>query len=469
MSEPLAASPGTTEGLTEREATLRLERDGPNEIPALGRRNILEIAIGVLSEPMFAMLLAASAIYLTLGDFTEAVALSLFATFSVSIALVQELRSERVLAALRDLTSPRALVIRDGRQRRIPGREVVRDDVIVFAEGDRVPADAWIVSGHDTAVDESLLTGESAPVRKRAATAERPQALRPGGDDLPCIFSGTLIVRGHGRARVTATGATSEIGKIGGALGGIRVEAPRLQAETRRIVRTFAAFGAAVSLAAGLLYGFATQSLLNGLLSGIAVGMSMLPEEFPLVLTVFMVMGAWRIAQARVLTRRAASIETLGSVTVLCTDKTGTLTENRMSLAHAETDGETWERNLSEGAFSSTIHRLLHTATLAGLRDPFDPMESALQKLWRDSDPALDGLFGARELVEHHGIRPDRLVMTQIWRTRRGRDNPGGGEGRAGSHRRDVPAFSGANRNRPAACRRARLAGYARARHRFIG
>lgn len=401
-------------GLTEHDAALRLARDGPNEIPAIGQRNVLQIAVGILSEPMFALLLGASLIYLALGELTEAVALSLFATFSVSIALVQEIRSERVLAALRDLTSPRALVVRDGRQRRIPGRDVVLDDVMILAEGDRVPADAWLIAGYDLSADESLLTGESAPVRKRPAAHGPVQHLRPGGDDLPCVFSGTLIVRGHGRARVTATGVASEIGKIGSALGKIRVEAPRLQGETRRIVRVFAVVGAVVSVAAGSLYGLARASWLDGLLSGIAVGMSMLPEEFPLVLAVFLVMGAWRIAQARVLTRRAASIETLGAVTVLCTDKTGTLTENKMRLIHAATFDETWDAN--DETHSPAIQNLLKVATLAGLQEPFDPMERALQDVWRQQDTSLALVFGGRELMEHEGVTPERLAMIQVWR-----------------------------------------------------
>ncbi len=405
-----------SDGLSEQEAARRLVAEGANEIPSLGRRNPAEILLGILSEPMFALLLGAAAIYLALGDFNEAVALSLFATFSVSIALVQELRSERVLEALRDLTSPRALVVRDGRQRRIPGREVVRDDLIMLAEGDRVPADAWIVSGHEICADESVLTGESAPVRKSAAPGRSPGPLRPGGDDLPAVFSGSLIVRGHGRARVTATGSKSEIGKIGSALGAIRVEAPRLQSETRRIVRVAAIAGLAVSATAALAYGLARHSWLDGVLSGIAVGMSLMPEEFPLVLAVFMVMGAWRIAQARVLTRRAASIETLGAITVLCTDKTGTLTENNMQLVHAETVSEAWDRQTN--GLTPAIRELLETAVLAGLQDPFDPMERALQGTWRQQTASLATLFDERELLEHRGVSAERLAMTQVWRDR---------------------------------------------------
>ena len=282
---------------------------------------------------MLALLLVGGIIYLILGDLKEAIILVAFATMSILITVVQETRTERVLEALRDLTSPRALVIRGGQRRRIAGRDVVRGDLIVLSEGDRVPADAILLQAQDLQADESLLTGESVPVRKIARGAHAAHSPhRPGGDDLPEVFSGSLIVRGTGLAEVTATGVKSEIGKIGQALRALETEPPRLQAETRRLVRLFALVGVAVSVLAVLLYELMRGGWLDAILAGIALGMSMLPEELPVVLTVFMAMGAWRISLARVLTRRAAAIETLGSATVLCTDKTGTLTENRMSI-----------------------------------------------------------------------------------------------------------------------------------------
>ena len=273
---------------------------------------------------MLALLVGGGAVYLLLGDLKEAVILLAFATMSILITVVQESRTERVLEALRDLTSPRALVIRDGERKRIAGREVVRGDLVVIAEGDRVPADATLVECQGLRTDESLLTGESVPVRK---VAQRDRASlaghRPGGDDLPCVFSGSLVVSGTGIGEVIAIGALSEIGRIGQSLSTLETEQPRLQQQTRRLVRVFALVGAAVSILAVLLYGTLRGGWLDAVLGGIALGISMLPEEFPVVLTVFMAMGAWRISRARVLTRRAAAIETLGSATVLCTDKTG--------------------------------------------------------------------------------------------------------------------------------------------------
>jgi Ca2+-transporting ATPase len=320
-------------GLTEVEAQQRLQSEGYNELPYQDRRTPFRIIMEVLREPMLALLLGGGLIYLLLGDLTEALILLGFAIMSVAITVIQETRTERVLEALRDLTSPRALVIRDGARRRIAGREVARGDLVVLAEGDRVPADAVLVQAHDVQADESLLTGESVPVRKIAATGIPPIGARPGGDGLPFVYSGSLVVRGSGLAHVVATGPHSEIGKIGESLHELETEPPRLQVQTARLVRLAALGGATVSVMAVVLYGTLRGGWLDAVLAGITIGMSMLPEEFPVVLTVFMAMGAWRISKARVLTRRAASIETLGSATVLCTDKTGTLTENRMSIA----------------------------------------------------------------------------------------------------------------------------------------
>jgi Ca2+-transporting ATPase len=287
-------------GLSESEAQARLKSEGFNELPRGDRRTAFRIVLEVMREPMLALLLGGGVIYLALGDLQEALILLVFALASIVITVVQETRTERVLEALRDLTSPRALVIRDGARKRIAGREVVRGDIIVLAEGDRVPADAVLWQGQDLQADESLLTGESVPVRKLARTAAVPDApARPGGDDLPQVFSGALIIRGTGVAEVTATGARSEIGKIGQSLSTLEPEPPRLQAQTQRLVRLFALVGGVASVLAVVLYGLFRGGWLDAVLAGIALGMSMLPEEFPVVLTVFMAMGAWRISRAR--------------------------------------------------------------------------------------------------------------------------------------------------------------------------
>ncbi|HET9108705.1 MAG TPA: cation-translocating P-type ATPase [Steroidobacteraceae bacterium] len=403
-------------GLTAREAAERLRAEGPNALPELERRTALRIIIEVVREPMFALLLGAGVLYLLIGSRGEALVLFAFACLSVAIAIIQEGRSERVLEALRDLTSPRALVIRDGEQVRIPGREVVRGDLLVLAEGDRVPADAMLISGDDVQADESLLTGESVPVRKRPSRAAPPSHAAPGGDDQSLVFSGTLIVTGGGLAIVTATGVRSEIGKIGHSVTRITPEPPRLQVQTRRFVTGFAIVGLSLSAIAALLYGLLRGAWLQGLLGGIALAMSMLPEEFPLVLTVFMVMGAWRLSRSRVLTRRPAAIETLGAATVLCTDKTGTLTRNLMSVAWLERDAQCAAAVDGPGAAAGTLNPpladLLEIAVLASRPEAVDPMDRALVRLAGDAGGAPAGA----ELVRGYPWQPELPALVQVWR-----------------------------------------------------
>jgi P-type Ca2+ transporter type 2C len=399
-------------GLSRREAQRRLAQEGFNELPRADRRTPWRIALEVLREPMLALLLGGGAVYLLIGDLQDALILLLFAMLSVVIAVAQEARTERVLEALRDLTSPRALVVRDGEQMRIAGREVVRGDLLVLAEGDRIAADALLDCCDDLQADESLLTGESVPVRKRARSAALDHTPRPGGDDLPMVYSGALVVRGSGLAEVVATGARSEIGKIGQSLRDVPTETSPLRTQTRQVVRLFALVGGAISLLAVLLYGLLRGSWLEAVLAGIALGMSMLPEEFPVVLTVFLAMGAWRISRARVLTRRSAAIESLGAATVLCTDKTGTLTLNHMRIAELRSYRESRFDvcTIGTGALSTECGELLHCGVLASATDPFDPMEKAFHALHQatDAEHAV--------LLRRYGLRPDLLAVTQVWR-----------------------------------------------------
>jgi Ca2+-transporting ATPase len=414
-------------GLTAAEAAERLAREGPNELPQAQRRTIWHIVGEVAREPMFQLLVAAGVIYLVMGDRGEAGMLLGFVLITMAITVVQEQRTERVLETLRDLTSPRALVVRDGQTLRIAGREVVRGDLMLLGEGDRVAADAWLRTAADLRIDESLLTGESVPVGK-APSSGPPVALRPGGEGQPAVYAGTLVVGGQGLAQVLGTGAHTEMGRIGQALREIEAEPTPLQAQTRRWVRMFSIFGLGLSAGAALLHGALRGDWVAAVLAGITLAMSLLPQEFLLILTVFMAMGAWRLSRQRVLSRRASVIETLGAATVLCTDKTGTLTLNHMQVAELQhlADGVAQRWAAGDGLPSPPLRELLSAAVLASETEPFDPMERAIHGLatgeGRDGVVVIQGPQGSATLatdgaiVQEYGLSPELLAMTHVWR-----------------------------------------------------
>ncbi len=403
-------------GLSHTEAAARLKVDGANELPVTGKRNLFGIALEVLREPMFLLLAAAGAIYLLLGDVGDALMLLGFVCVVMSITIFQEYKTERVLEALRELTSPRALVIRDGIERRIAGREVVRGDVLILSEGDRIPADAALFSCNHFSVDESLLTGESVAVRKHAQ-ADANEIMPPGGDDLPFVYSGTLVVQGRGLAHVLATGARSEIGKIGKALQGLDTEATPLQIEINRLVRLLAIIGVSLSFLLMVIYGLTRGDWLRGLLSGITLAMSILPEEYPLVLTVFMAMGAWRIAKHHVLTRRSHTVEALGSATVLCVDKTGTLTANRMSVQQLAINGSLFTIENNDVLLPENYHELVEFGILASETSPFDAMEKAIHELGEQYLNNTEHLHGDWELAHEYALSPELLALSYGWKT----------------------------------------------------
>jgi Ca2+-transporting ATPase len=404
-------------GLSEAEAAARLVSEGYNELPSARERSILAIAFEVVREPMFLMLVACGVLYLVIGDVEEAAMLLGFVFVVMGITLYQERKTERALEALRNMASPRAQVIRDGVSRRIPGREVVREDVIVLSEGDCVPADAILLYALNLSVNESLLTGEAVPVRKTAASAAA-EMCRPGGDDLPFVFSGTLAVKGQGFARVLATGAATEMGKIGKALLTIETEDTRLQKETRVLVRRLAVLGLSLCALVIVVYGFTRGSWLNGFLAGITLAMATLPEEFPVVLTIFLALGAWRLSQKQVLTRRVPAIEMLGAATVLCVDKTGTLTQNRMSVSKVFAGGQFLDVNaLTSERLPESFHETIEFGVLASQRDPFDPMEKALRQLGIDYLSQTEHLHDDWRLVREYPLSSELLALSHVWQS----------------------------------------------------
>jgi Ca2+-transporting ATPase len=354
------------------------------------------------------LLIGTTAFYLLIGDLHEGLLLAVLTVVDLGIVVYQDLKTERVLESLRDLASPRALVIRDGVQRRIPGREVVPGDVVIVSEGDRVPADAELRSAHELKVDESLLTGESVPVAKSPAPTPTADPMRPGGDGTPFIFSGSLVVHGGGVATVRATGANTEMGRIGVSLSQMSFEETRLRRGTRSLARDLGIFAAVVSALVIVLQGMRADDWLGAILAGATTAMSLMPEEIPVVLTVFLTLGAWRISRRNVLTRQVAAIENLGTATVLCTDKTGTLTLNRMAVTKLCIDGETVDLQ-PQTTLSQKATLVLATAAKASEILPTDPMERAFHNAASEH-----GLASPTAPVRIYGLSPGLLAVTFV-------------------------------------------------------
>lgn len=408
--------PTSDEGLSAAQAAQRLLDDGPNVLPGEQRRGLRAIVHETLQEPMFMLLLAAGALYLVLGDLQEGMILFGLVLVVLALTLYQEGKTEHALAALRDMTSPRARVLRDGQPQRIAGVDVVCGDILLLAEGDRIAADAMLLDGSDVQVDESLLTGESLPVLKLAAT---------DSDDVAqsSLFSGTLLVGGHGSALVTATGARSEIGRIGAALETLVNERSPLKLQTARLVRVLALIALGASLFMVLAYGGLRGDWLGALLAGIALAMALLPQEFTVVLTVLPALGAWRLSKQNVLTRRIAAIETLGATSVLCADKTGTLTENRMTVTqlyvpvNAPAGSESLAVDYDGTAqLPEAFHTLVEYSILASMADPFDPMEKAFHRLGQHFLKDTEHLHRDWTLLQEYGLTPQLRAMSHVWK-----------------------------------------------------
>ena len=386
--------------LTSDEAKERLEQHGYNELVGAGPKNIWRIALEVIREPMFLLLIACGGLYMLLGDYREGIVLAGSIFIIIGITFAQYRKTERSLEALRKLATPRALVIRDGKQVRIAGREVVPGDVLVVHEGDRIAADATIVECTHLSVDESLLTGESMPVMKGTASNSNQ------------VFSGTLAVQGSALAVVSATGMNTRFGQIGHSLQSIQDEETRLQKEMKVFIRNLSIIGVFLSISVVVAFYFSRGNFLESLLTGLAASMAILPEEFPVVLTIFLALGAWRLSKKNVLTRKSSAIETLGSATVLCSDKTGTITQNKMIVAAVGMQGNIQIKDSFNPA-DELFQQLVSVGCLASAMDTNDPMEKAIFAL--HSEMAYEK--SAFDFEREYSLSKGLLMMTRAYRT----------------------------------------------------
>ena len=409
----------TDTGLTAAQASEGLTRSGPNTLPRDAPRGWASIALEILREPMFLLLLAAGILYVVLGDLQEGLILFGLVLVVMALTLYQEGKTEHALASLRALASPKARVLRDGKPQDIASSDVVPDDILVLGEGDCIAADAVLLGGSDLQVDESLLTGEAVPVSKKA------------GSDSACkVFGGTLIIQGHGLARVSVTGAQTEMGRIGLALKDLVAEPSPLKKQTAKLVKVLALLALSTSVLMVVVFGLMRGDWLGAVLAGIALAMALLPQEFTVVLTVLPALGAWRLSKEQVLTRRIAAIETLGATTVLCADKTGTLTENRMTVAElyipAVQGGKPQFLSVdyaTSADLPDEFHTLVEFSILASVEEPFDPMEKAFHRLGQHFLAGTEHLHRDWDLMREYGLTPALRAMSHVWRATVGEDH----------------------------------------------
>jgi len=409
------------DGLSREEVSKKIATEGYNELKKEKKKNFLRILLDILREPMFLLLIACGVIYLLLGNVEDALLLLVFVFIVIGITVYQENKTEKALDALRDLSSPRAFVVRDGETIRIAGREVVTGDIIILSEGDRVPADAAIIDCSNLTIDESLLTGESVHVRKTAAPDLSAEIGQPGGEDLPFVYSGTMVVSGQALAVVKKTGMNTEIGKIGKSLSQVKEEKTNLQKETESIVKSVALIALSVCIVVVLIYGSMQGEWLEAFLSGITLAMALLPEEFPVVLTVFLALGAWRMSGKKVLVRRQRAIQALGSATVLCSDKTGTMTQNTMTIKKIYSGKKIYSLadhpNLDEA-----VHEVVEYGILASQKEPLDPMEKALKKTGYEKLTDTEHLHENWDMVKAYPISDQLLAVCHLWKSPGGSD-----------------------------------------------
>lgn len=409
-------------GISDNEAAIKLARDGFNELPSQASRNSFDIFLSVIREPMFLLLLACGVVYFSTGEFQEALMLLGFVVVIILITFFQERKTERALESLKNLASPRANVLRNGEKKRIAGREVVCDDRLLLSEGDRIAADCVLVYVVNFGVDESLLTGESVPVRKVAVKSIGSSMGKPGGDDSPFAFSGTLVITGEAIGIVKSTGIRTEIGKIGTTLQNIKAERTPLQIQTDSIVRIFASLGMMLCIVVVLVYWLVRGLLLEGFLAGLSLAMAMLPDEFPVVLTIFLALGAWRISKFHVLTRNVPAVETLGSATVLCVDKTGTLTLNKMAVTDVVVDDQTHQIPVNATSLPDAFHEVIEYSILASPIDPFDPMEKAIRVLGEQTLVNTEHLHSTWTLQREYPLNKKLLAMSRVWFSKSGEE-----------------------------------------------
>lgn len=356
-------------GLNSEEVEKLQKKYGMNELVSQEKPNMLKKFLGVFKEPMFLLLLIAATVYFLLGAPKDGAIMLVFVGFVASITFIQEWKTEKTMNALKDLTSPKVNTLRNGKNILIKSTELVPGDIVFLSEGERIPADCIVLEPSNFSVDESILTGESEYVMK-VSTTQSEKSTDYWKKDI--LYAGTLCVFGKCTAIVKFTGINTEYGKIGKAISEAKDEPTPLQKKVSILVKNIAIAGVILCISVMVASYFYSFDILNSILSGISLAMAIIPEEFPVVLTVFLSMGAYRLAKNNTLMRKISAVETLGSATVLCVDKTGTITQNKMKVKSIYSDGRIFN---NEDLKNQELSDLM---VLSCEKDPYDPMEKAI-------------------------------------------------------------------------------------------
>lgn len=395
----------TMAGLSSAEAAQLQDKYGRNELSPQKKESFIKKAFHIVCEPMFLLLIVAAVIYFILGEPRDGAIMLIFVIGIISIDVIQEWKTDKTLNALKDLSAPHVTVIRDGKEQTIASIDLVPGDFMIICEGVKIPADGTILRCADLCVDESSLTGEAEGVWKIPTENALPTADYWRRD---YCYAGTLVTQGSATVLVDKIGAETEYGKIGLGVAAAPQEDTPLQKQTGRLVKTCAIIAGALFLLVGIFTWFnlpdheTLDRLIESILSGVTLAMAMIPEEFPVILTVFLSMGAWRLAKKHSLVRKLPSVETLGAVSVLCVDKTGTITMNQMTVQ------STWVN-------SGTEHDLLETMGLGCETDAYDPMEKAMLLYCQEHGITIESLFG-NEFISEYAFTNELKMMGHVWR-----------------------------------------------------
>jgi Ca2+-transporting ATPase len=389
-----------TQGLTDDQVLAARKQFGLNQLKYKKQNRFLEAVVGLIKEPMIILLLVTSSIYFISGKIGDGIFLASAIILVSLISLYQDSKSRNALDKLKDFTKPTCKVIRNGTAIQIKSEEVVVGDSIVLEEGILIGADGIILHSNDFSVNESILTGESMPVAKSEATEDH------------LIFTGTTVIAGLAVATVTAIGNETKLGKIGKSLESIKEEETPLEKQINNFVRKMVIAGASVFALVWITNYLHSKLLLDSLIKSLTLAMSVLPEEIPMALTSFMALGAWRLMKMGIVVKQMKTVETLGSATVICTDKTGTLTENRMSLAKVYLPNTDKIANASE-LKDQEENELIRVAMFASEPIPFDPMEIALHDAYK-THGTTDELIHSK-LIHEYALGGKPPMMTHIF------------------------------------------------------